>query len=109
MIENVCGHWSAGDDRFCGSDVDVRRYLPGLRCPDHTPARLAGHAEASPNPDHTMEGLRRTWYAERGIEFVPSSTPVGDTLIDQRAVASGKRRSSPNNYRAAQAATDRSS
>lgn len=41
-----CDHWSNGQE--CGATDDVRHYLPGLRCPAHTPAALAGRSY--PNP-----------------------------------------------------------
>ncbi|GAA1586875.1 bifunctional DNA primase/polymerase [Actinoplanes couchii] len=42
----VCGHWIGGDSRYCLATDHVRRYLPGPRCPEHTPAALLGHPEA---------------------------------------------------------------
>lgn len=34
-----------------------RRYLPGWRCAEHTPAALAGRAEVAPDPALSMAGL----------------------------------------------------
>lgn len=81
-VGTPCGHWSDGVG-YCGTPTRVR-FLPGFRCPDHTPAALAGRPEASPDPELTMEGLRRTWYAEReGIGKAP--TPRDDDQIDMFA------------------------
>lgn len=40
-----CEHETAGG--VCGSTEEVRRFLTGLRCPAHTPAAVAGRAEAA--------------------------------------------------------------
>jgi hypothetical protein len=40
-----CGHFLGAQHRHCGSREGVRPYLVGPRCPAHTPAALAGHAE----------------------------------------------------------------
>lgn len=45
----VCGHWIGNEGRYCHAAGPVRRYLPGLRCPVHTPAALARRPEA-PSP-----------------------------------------------------------
>jgi hypothetical protein len=54
-----CGHWDATAGRVCGAVHGVRLYLPGLRCPTHAPAALAGHPEAPTTPtdpgESTME------------------------------------------------------
>lgn len=74
----------------CGSATDVRRYLAGFRCPTHTPAALRGR----PEPGQTASEYRPT---------VPP--PMGaSALVDNRAIASGKRRSTPERYREAQVA-----
>ena len=39
-----CRHWLSTHGRYCNA-TPARTYLPGLRCPDHTPARLSGHPE----------------------------------------------------------------
>lgn len=43
-----CRHWLGDEGRYCRSGEGVRRYVPGLRCPDHTPAALQGNAEPEP-------------------------------------------------------------
>ncbi|CAL9348718.1 hypothetical protein SUDANB1_00417 [Streptomyces sp. enrichment culture] len=88
----VCGHWIGGEQRHCHTADQVRRYLPGLRCPTHTPNALKGLPEIPPGP---------------GMPAAAWSTPspLNDSRVhDARAVASGKRRSSNHTYRAAQAA-----
>lgn len=90
-----CAHWDGPAGRYCHATDNVRQYLTGPRCPRHTPARLAGRPEAPDGPG---------WPA--GAWTAPS--PLGTSaLLDNRAKASGKRRSSPHEYRAAQAAVRR--
>ncbi|GAA3617338.1 hypothetical protein ACG5V6_15000 [Streptomyces chitinivorans] len=45
-----CAHWIGSESRYCNADKGVRRYVPGHRCPDHTPAALAGRPEPQPGP-----------------------------------------------------------
>jgi hypothetical protein len=40
----ACDHWIGPEHRHCQTP-DARHYLTGWRCPDHTPAALAGRAE----------------------------------------------------------------
>ena len=82
----TCDHWDG--EAFCGVD-DVRAYLPGMRCPAHAPAALAGH----PEPGRTATSL-------------PKMAPQSAIRVnDDRAIASGKRRSTPAQYREAQTRT----
>ncbi|WP_431999279.1 hypothetical protein [Streptomyces sioyaensis] len=70
----------------------VRPYACGNRCSAHAPWALAGRPEPQPGPGWPSDA----W-----------STPSPDSasrVHDARAVATGKRRSSPTTYRAAQAA-----
>ncbi|MFD9124916.1 hypothetical protein [Kitasatospora sp. NPDC059571] len=82
----------------CGSGRELcgaraRLYPAGWRCPRHTPAAQAGRPEPEPGPGYTPQRL---------------ATPVSaSALVDARAIASGKRRSSTQTYRLAQAATGR--
>ena len=48
-----CDHWLGDERRHCGSTQSVRQYLPGYRCPNHTPARLAGRPEP-PTPHEAL-------------------------------------------------------
>lgn len=83
----------------CGA-TPTRRYLTGDRCAAHTPAAVAGRTEAAPDPALTIVGLRTA--AGLPVDFMaPNST---STLLDERAVASGRRRSGPETFRAARAA-----
>lgn len=50
-----CGYFEGGDT--CGV-LTERRYLPGWRCPHHTPAKVAGRTDPVPDPARTAEGLR---------------------------------------------------
>ncbi|WP_033307384.1 hypothetical protein RFN58_07105 [Streptomyces iakyrus] len=91
-IPAVCGHWVGGERRYCHAADQVRHFLPGHRCPQHTPRALQGLPEVPPGP---------------GMPAAAWSTPspLNDSRVfDARAVASGKRRSNPAAYRAAQAA-----
>ncbi|MFD8596993.1 hypothetical protein ACFV1L_18525 [Kitasatospora sp. NPDC059646] len=83
---------------LCGSGTvpcgaPARLYPCGWRCPAHTPAAVAGVPEAPPGPGYTPQALP-----------TPASASA---LVDARAIAFGKRRSSPAVYRLAQAATGR--
>ena len=86
----MCAHESSGV--VCGAETE-RRYLQGWRCAEHTPARLAGRPEPSGG-----DPLR-----DRAI------TPQSDSRVyDDRAIKSGKRRSSVSRYREAQGRTNSS-
>ena len=92
-----CGHWSDGVE--CGQ-APTRRYLAGHRCAAHTPAALAGRLDLEPDPERTLDALRekagRIWtYSEND-----------SALINERAIASGRRRSNAHDYKAARAAED---
>lgn len=50
-----CGYFEGSD--YCGA-LTERRYLPGPRCPRHTPAAIVGRPEDTPDPDSTVEGMR---------------------------------------------------
>lgn len=74
-------------------------YAAGWRCEDCTPAACAGRDEPpTPDPALTLDGLRRA----AGIVWTFKRTD--SALVDDKAIASGKRRSSPGRYRAAQRA-----
>lgn len=59
-----CEHWIGAESRYCGSTDQVRRYLTGMCCPEHTPARLAGH----PEPPVDTPGIQLRRQMEQGIE-----------------------------------------
>lgn len=89
---------------MCGtSSAAVRLFTVGSRCPEHTPAALDGKPETVPDPSRTLAALREA----AGIPVDNAPPIAASSLLDERASASGKRRSSPNTYRAARAAEDR--
>ncbi|MFF9758606.1 hypothetical protein ACF1G4_03395 [Streptomyces caelestis] len=89
-----CTHWIGAEQHHCRKADGVRQYLTGPRCPAHTPRALLGLPENPPGP-----GMPATAWT--------TPSPINDSRVaDARAVASGKRRSTPNAYRAAQAAVD---
>lgn len=71
----------------------TRPFPCGPRCEAHTPAALAG----KPEPPPGRGPLPGAW-------TTPTSQGVA-SVLDERAIATGKRRSSAADYRAAQAAT----
>lgn len=90
----VCGHWIGAEHRYCRAIENVRPYLTGLCCPAHTPNALKGLPEVPPGP-----GMPAAAWT--------TPSPLSDSAVfDNRAIASGKRRSTPQAYRAAQAAVD---
>lgn len=86
-----CMQWLPGEERHCG--IGARPYAVGPRCPHHTPAAQSGRPEPVPGPGYIPQRLP-----------TPQSASA---LVDARAVATGKRRSSTQDYRLAQAATAR--
>lgn len=76
----------------CGSG-QVRFYLIGWRCLTHSPATLAGRVVPEPP---------RAYFHVNQIQRAPLSSTA---LNDNRAIASGKRRSSPARYAEARANT----
>lgn len=45
-----CGHWLGTEQRHCREADNVRRYITGLRCPQHTPNALKGLPEIPTGP-----------------------------------------------------------
>jgi hypothetical protein len=83
----------------CGSE-STRLYAEGYRCPAHTPAARAGQ----PEPDVARYCAPLRCYCGQCPSWTADTTyHVGETVVDIRAVASGKRRSSLTQYRNAQA------
>ena len=72
----------------CGRE-DTRLYACGWRCPDHTPARLAGN----PEPDVARYCAPGRCYctdpACAAIRSLP--TPAAKTITDFRIAAAGKK------------------
>ena len=91
----------------CGA-TPARQYINSVACAAHSPAGRRGGTVPVPDPDATLIGMRRQWYADRGLPYQPpTGPPETTTLLDQRRIASGKVRSSIEAFRAAQAATGR--
>ena len=88
----MCGHWIGPERRYCLAGDGIREYLPGLRCPLHTPSALAGKPEPRPGPGIPADA------------WTTPSPQAASAVFDQGAIRSGKRRSAPHTYRAAQAA-----
>jgi hypothetical protein len=85
-MSKVCDCWLG--DKVCGQ-ADARHYLTGYRCPAHTPAATRGAPEPGATASHRIKPL------------VPA--PMSASRVnDDRAIASGKRRSSPARFREAQ-------
>ncbi|MFJ2174376.1 hypothetical protein ACIOHE_15860 [Streptomyces sp. NPDC087851] len=72
----------------------ARLYPCGWCCQRHTPAARAGRPESPPGPG---------WPSAAWTTPLPIAAGA---VIDERAIASGKRRSSQHVYRAAQAAEE---
>lgn len=91
---------------YCGR-TDTRPYAAGgrWRCPDHTPAKLAG----GPEPDSKRYCLLICYCGQCPHRRPPVLAPNRPTIIDLRNVASGKSRAGVTlaGYREAQAATQR--
>jgi hypothetical protein len=49
-VSSRCGHWSGATRSYCGSELGIRAYKPGPRCPLHTPAAVAGRPEPPAQP-----------------------------------------------------------
>jgi hypothetical protein len=85
----------------CGR-TGTRLYPGGWRCPDHTPARLAGQ----PEPDTARYCAPYRCYCHRDVcgSVTGPLEPIRLTVLDRNAIASGKRRArSLEEYREAQA------
>ena len=85
----------------CDRTDNVHPYVQGLRCPDHTPSKLAG----LPEPDSARYCLAICYCGTCPHRRARPLAPITDNVVDFRAVASGKRRSSPAAYREAQTRT----
>lgn len=90
-------------DRVCPGScgrTDTRPYACGPRCPEHTPARLAG----LPEPDIARYCAPRRCRCGQCPSYGRALESIRPTIVDTRAVASGKRRAPLGQYREAQAA-----
>lgn len=73
-MPSKCGHYLGGEGRHCLSPFGVRLYLPGPRCPDHTPAALQGKPE--PDAHVRKETGPVTWLTSPMIAFDLETTGV---------------------------------
>jgi hypothetical protein len=89
----ACQHWTPSG--YCHAAGGVRHYLTGHRCPAHTPA--AEHGRPEP-----VEGYPDPFPGAQAYVFRRTDTQ----LIDDRAIASGRRRSTVHAYAAARAAEE---
>lgn len=92
-----CGH-QIGDVQC--DRRPARLYGPGPRCKHHTPAAIAGRDEPVPDPDLTLDAMRSR------ARFRVGGNKAASGLIDDRAVASGRRRATNADYRAARKRED---
>lgn len=81
----TCDQWIGAESRYCGSTDQVRRYLTGMCCPEHTPARLAGR----PEPPASPAGSR--WWIRTDGSTVPLTPTSTSSVHDDRAVSTGRR------------------
>ncbi|MEV4287399.1 hypothetical protein AB0K40_17985 [Nonomuraea bangladeshensis] len=96
-----CTHWNGAAATRCGA-TPARLYLPGWRCPAHTPAAMAGQEEpgrtAHCPPARCWCGTC-PWWTDRSAHAYAS---LADSWVtDARHIASGKRRASPTTQAAA--------
>ncbi|HEY8378103.1 MAG TPA: hypothetical protein VIK91_16515 [Nannocystis sp.] len=79
------------DGSHCGAVDDVRLYPCGPRCPEHTPAAIAGE----PEPSGQYCAPARCYCGSPTCPAYPSYRrplePVAETVVDRRAVESGRR------------------
>lgn len=74
MAADPCGHYLGSEARHCQSTAGVRLYLPGPRCPQHTPSALKGQ----PDP-HTFIQERKqavSWIGKPMAAFDVETTGV---------------------------------
>lgn len=81
----------------CGR-TDTRLYAEGWRCPEHTPAARRG----DPEPDTARYCAPTRCYCGQHDSADRPLDPITATIVDVRAIESGKRRSSLGAYREAQ-------
>lgn len=89
-MTGVCG---AGE---CGATENVHPYAEGPRCDEHAPWTRAGQ----PHPSSARYCLAVCYCGECGTPQ-PPQTPIRDTVLDLDRIRSGKRRATPQAYRAA--------
>lgn len=50
QLRPECTHWIGAEQRHCKEVDGVRHFLPGMRCPAHTPNALQDKPEAPAGP-----------------------------------------------------------
>jgi hypothetical protein len=98
------------DELICGVPVctvteGTRPYAVGRRCDTHKPGPEPGGRSCAPNRCYC--GRCPSYIplpADPRVPAAPVATPAADTVTDTRAIAAGKRRSTPEQYRAARGA-----
>ena len=86
----------------CGTTTGVRLYPGGYRCPRHTPHAAAG----LPEPDVARYCAPLRCYCRQCPSWTPApayTDDLGWAAVDARAIASGKRRATPQAVKAARA------
>jgi hypothetical protein len=71
VMSALCGHYEGGD--LCGV-LTEKRFLPGWRCPRHTPSALKGTGETVPDPARTTAGMRDRVLAATPRAYGPAGT-----------------------------------
>lgn len=94
----VCKHWTDGVG-YCWATDGVAFFTGGYRCPAHRPAVVNGRTEPVPDPARTLTGLREA----AGLPPLYAPPLSASHVTDDRAIASGKRRSNQRDYREARA------
>lgn len=97
----LCRHWIGAETRFC-LEAPTRSFPGGHRCPAHTPSALEGKPEPG---RHASCPPARCYCGRPECPAFPTFNRGayldGETVVDFRAKASGKRRSSVQDFRAA--------
>lgn len=86
-MPDICRHYLGGERRHCLSPFGVRLYLPGPRCPDHTPAALQGKEE--PDAPTRKETYPVSWLSLPMIAFDLETTGVdteNDRIVSAAAI-----------------------
>lgn len=98
----TCRHWIGRENRRCNSEEGVQFYVVGPVCVRHTPAALAGEPE--PGADRYCPP-KRCWCGgcPWWRPYNAYAATADSWTTDARAIASGKRRASPEQQAAAKA------
>lgn len=95
--------------RVCGGQAVIGT-PNGWACPNHPPAGSEWGVGLDWTPKPHMTCAPKRCYCGRCPSYEPSAAthtpPSASALLDEKAIASGKRRSAPEDFRAARAAED---